>query len=109
MDKQRKRHGEGSYNLRISEVNDIEIADFVNPWTFHTLFMACDDVLYNWLRSHGLLANTIECHCSKIAKLNKRQRLKDGFTFRCPNNHEFRMRKHSFFQGSEISEILLFS
>lgn len=103
MAKSRKTHGEGNYNLRIREVNDLEIKDFVNPWSFHSLFMSSDEQVYGWLRKNGLLASEIICHCGKKAKLNKRIRLKDGYTFRCGSEHEFTMRKNSFLKGLHIT------
>ena len=110
MEKCRKTHGEGNYNLRIREVNNLEIKDFVNPWRFHSLFVSCDEQVYGWLRKNGLLASEITCHCGKKAKLNKSVRLKDGYTFRCRSDHEFTMRKKSFFERSSynIRDLVIF-
>ena len=68
------------------------------------------DVVYSWLRKNGLLASDFTCHCGKEAKLNKRNRLKDGYTFRCGSQHEFTMRKNSFFEKSSynIRDLIFF-
>ena len=110
MAKNRKTHGKGNFNLKIEKVNELEFKDFVNPWSFHALFISCDEVVYAWLREKGFLASTLTCHCGKEAKLNRRNRLKDGFTFRCRGDHEFSMRKNSFFEGSSynIRDLVLF-
>ena len=57
MAKQRKKHREGSCDLHIKQVNDIEIQDFVNPWSFHNLFCASvsDEEVFRWLRNNGQL------------------------------------------------------
>ena len=56
-ERQRKKHSEGSFAKHIENVNNIEIADFINPWTFHRLFMSFNDVLFTWIRQKGLLAS----------------------------------------------------
>ena len=110
MDKSRKKHGEGNFNLIIEDINKMEFKDFQKPWNFHSLFISEDDVVLKWLRSNGLLASELTCHCGKKAKLNKRQRLKDKYSFRCGSNHEFSMRKNSFFEGSSynIRDLMIF-
>ena len=55
----RKRHGECSFDLRISTITDIEIEDFENPWAFHTLFMSSDEVVFQWLRNHDVLSSPL--------------------------------------------------
>ena len=109
-DKSRKIHGEGSYDLIIRDVNKIEFKDFVNPWNFHSLFVSNDETVFAWLRKNGLLANELKCHCGKTAKLNRRQRLKDKYSFRCRGGHELSMRKNSFFEGSSynIRDLMIF-
>lgn len=112
-EKRRKIHGEGSYNLRISNINEIEIGDFQNPWTFHTLFMSSDEELFGWLRDKKLLISEVRCtQCNNVCKLYKRQRRKDGFSFRCNkhSNVELGIRKYSFFQGSayNIRDLVIF-
>ena len=105
-ERQRKKHGEGSFAKHIENVNDIEIADFINPWTFHCLFMSSNDVLFTWMRQKGLLASDIACPvCGKSCKLNKRSRGLDSFSFRCSKHSgvEISMRKHSFFEGSSYN------
>lgn len=99
----RKKHGEGSYDKIITNVNEIEIADFINPWTFSTLFMSSDEVLFSWMREKGLLASRVPSpECGKNCKLNKRGRTVDKFSFRCSKHSgvEITMRKFSFFEGS---------
>ena len=110
MEKCRKKHGEGNFQLRINEINALEIKEFQNPWSFHSLFISGDDIVYNWLRKNGLLASDLTCHCGKEAKLNKRNHLKDGYTFRCGSQHEFTMRKNSFFEKSSynIRDLIIF-
>ena len=67
-----KKHGEGSYDLMIQKVNDIEFQDFVNPWTFNHLFVSSNDEIFNWLRNWGLLAERITCiKCGTPASLKK--------------------------------------
>ena len=97
MEKCRKKHGEGNYNLIIQDVNKMDFKDFQNPWNFHSLFILENEVVFKWLRSHGLLASELTCHCGKPTKLNKRQRLKDSFSFRCGSGHELSMRKKLVF------------
>ena len=96
MDKVRKTHGEGNFNLIIDYVNKMEFKHFQNPWNFHSLFFSVDEVVYKWLRNNGLLASQLTCHCGKEAKLNKRKRLKDNYSFRWGSNHESTMRKKLF-------------
>ena len=99
----RKKHGEGSYDKIITNENEIEIADFINPWTFSTLFMSSDDVLFSWMREKGLLASRVPCsEYGKNCKLNKRGRTVDKFSFPCSKHSgvEITMRKFSFFEGS---------
>ena len=69
-----------------------------------------DDVVYNWLRKNGLLESDLTCHCGKQAKLNRRNRLKDGYTFRCGSQHEFTMRKNLFSEKSSynIRDLIIF-
>ena len=62
--------------LRINEINALEIKEFQNPWSFHSLFISGDDIVCNWLRKNGLLASDLTCHCGKEAKRNKRNHLK---------------------------------
>ena len=45
MEKCRKKHGEGNFQLRINEINALEIKEFQNPWSFHSLFISGDDLL----------------------------------------------------------------
>ena len=68
--KPRKKHGEGNYCLMKSDIDDISITDFQNPWTFHNLFTQPDDVLFRWLRDQALLAETIRCETGEVAKIN---------------------------------------
>ena len=71
-----KVHGEGNFQLKIQEANEIEFRDFVNPWTFHHLFIGSDETVYSWLRNNGLLANEVTCRtCGTPAKLKKRQKI----------------------------------
>ena len=62
--------------------------------------------------NNGLLANEVTCRtCGTPAKLGKRQRSKDGYTFRClVSKHEYGMRKNSFLEGSayNIRELMIF-
>ena len=113
MEKFRKKHhehGDGNFQLRINEINTLEIKEFQNPWSFHSLFISGDDIVYNWLRKNGLLASDLTCQCGKEAKLNRRNRLKDGYTFRCGSQHEFTMHKNSFFEKSSynIRDLIIF-
>ena len=55
MAKNRKTHGKGNFNLKIEKVNELEFKDFVNPWSFHALFISCDEVVYAWLREKRLI------------------------------------------------------
>ena len=45
-----------------------------------------------------------------IAKLQKREKTADKFAFRCKKNHEYTMRKYSFFEGSSyhIRDLVIF-
>ena len=108
--KSRKKHGEGNYCLMKSDIDDISITDFQNPWTFHNLFTQPDDVLFRWLTDQGLLAETIICETGEVAKINKRKKSKDNYSFRCKNGHEYGMRKNSFFEGSayNIRDLVIF-
>ena len=47
-------------------------------------------------QKHSLLASELTCHCEKTAKLNKRQRLKDSFSFRNGSDDEFECEKALF-------------
>ena len=95
MAKPRKKHGEGSFDLMIKNANEIEFEDFVNPWTFHNLFVSSDDEVFSWLRRQGLLASELTCNkCETAAKLRRRERASDGYTFRCKGSkHEYGMRR----------------
>lgn len=108
----RKKHGEGSYDLMIRNVNEIEFEDFVNPWTFHHLFTSDTNEVFSWLRRQGLLASEITCSkCGTQATLKQRERSSDGYTFRCRGSkHEYGMRKYSFFEGSayNIRDLMIF-
>lgn len=106
-EKARKTHGEESYHLKKSDITQIEIEDFQNPWTFHTLFMSPDEDLFRWLREKGLLASEIKCtKCDRVCKLYRRSRAQDKFTFRCTKHSgvELGMRKFSFFEGSPYNK-----
>ena len=96
----------------IKNANEIEFEDFVNPWTFHNLFVSSDDEVFSWLRRQGLLASELTCNkCGTAAKLRRRERASDGYTFRCKGSkHEYGMRKKSFFEGSayNIRDLMIF-
>ena len=94
--KPRKTPGEGSYNLRKTDVDSITFPDFQNPWTFHFLFTQNDPVLFRWLRDNGLLAEIIHCRSGETAKLQCREKAADNFAFRCKKGHEYTMRKVFF-------------
>ena len=94
----REKHGEGSYDKIITNVNEIEIADFINPWTFSTLFMSSNEVLFSWMREKGLLASQVPCpECGKNCKLNKRGSTVDkNFRFGVPSTVELKLPCESF-------------
>lgn len=109
--KQRKKHGGGSFDVQKYEAVDIGYEDFGNIWSFTNLFRSPNEIVFPWLREHGILAEELKCiHCDQICRLNKRSSKSDGFTFRCKNGHEFGMRKYSFFEGSsfDIRDLIVF-
>ncbi|CAC5426120.1 unnamed protein product [Mytilus coruscus] len=106
----RKKHGEGSFALRKSNLDDISFQDFGNLWSFSSLFMSDDKTVFNWLRVNGLLPSELICHCGADCTLNRRSSTTDGFTFRCKKGHELGMRKNSFFERSSynIRDLIVF-
>ncbi|CAC5412483.1 unnamed protein product [Mytilus coruscus] len=101
--RRRKKHGEGSFALRRSNVDDISFQDFGNLWSFRCLFMSDDKTVFNWLRVNGLLPCELICHCGANCTLNRQSSTTDGFTFRCKKGHELGMRKNSFFERSSYN------
>ncbi|MEW8548562.1 MAG: IS1595 family transposase [Candidatus Thiodiazotropha sp.] len=93
-----------------TDVDNIFFEDFQNPWTFHFLFTQADPIVFAWLRHNGLLPEIVQCSSGEVAKLNHRQKVKDGFSFRCTKGHEYGMRKFSFFEGSpfNIRDLIIF-
>ena len=69
-ERQRMKHGDGSFAKHIKNVNNIKFADLINPWT-DCLFFSSNDVLFTWMRQKGILASDIPCRvCGKSCKLN---------------------------------------
>ena len=70
-----KIYGDGSYCQMKTNIDEVTIKDFQNPWTFYNLFSSENAVLFQWLRNHGLLAEIIMCPGEKLPKssVEKRQ------------------------------------
>ena len=97
------KHGEGSFNLMKANVQDIEFCDFKNPWTFNYLFTRDDNVLFHWLRNHGLLAEIVVCSNRLSANLQYREKAAYNRVFRCRKGHKITKLKNSFFEGSSYN------
>lgn len=94
-------------------VLQLQIEDLVNPFNFFTLLMSPPGNFYQWMADNGLLASKLTCHqCKSECKIYPRPRNCDGFSWRClaNKNHEFSIRKFSFFFRSHlyIQDILMF-
>lgn len=94
-------------------VLNIEEEDFSNPYNLYTVLMTSPDLTLEWLAIHGLICNSMVCsECQMPCRLYSRQKAIDGWSWRClkNKNHEFSIRKFSFFSGSHlyIQDIFLF-
>ena len=111
MDENRTTHG--AFVRRKTNLSEISFTDFQNPWTFSYLFLSSQKDILDWLMEHKLLANELKClHCENDCKISRRSRNIDGYSWRCTSNrnHEFTLRKFSFFEGSKfpIQDIMQF-
>lgn len=109
------RKSAGNFRERISNIHDITINDFSNPWNFYTVFMADTELIREWCIANGLLPSLIKCptaQCEGLMELKKRGGRVGDKTFRCDKNrnHERSSRIYSFFENSmlTISDIMMF-
>lgn len=63
----------GNFRQRITNVDDIKIKDFDNPWNFYCLLLSDDATLNKWCRNNELLPETIKCLSKKVSQKSKRQ------------------------------------
>ena len=60
----------------------------------------------HFLQKHGLLAKSVKCDCGVEMRWNKRQDLKDGYTWRCPKSDcrkKLTVRRGSFFSRAKLT------
>jgi len=103
----KKKMKVGNYHCRKTDTTTIDFKDFSNPWNFFALFQSSDTIIHSWLKNRGLLLTTYTCSTDKCGRLCKwvYRRSKDTITLRCEGNsdHEFSIRKNSFFEKSHYS------
>ena len=103
----------GNFRARLEDLELATIQNLHNPWTFHNLFLKENIVVIKWLQNQNLLASTLICPtCKKCCYLSKRKKAIDGYSWRCTSNrnHEYGIRKHSFFERSKfmLGDIMTF-
>ena len=89
---------------RSNVAKSIEFEDLINPYNFYNLMQ--DEDLNDWMRDKRLLSKGRMCEkCDGWGSPKKRARNISGETFRCKknNNHEFGIRKYSFFDNAKYS------
>ena len=82
------------------ELKDVKPVELQNPHMF--FFLLHSTIFLSWLRNFNLLRSTYTCpKCKSVCSLNNRASATDKQTFRCLNNknHEYSIRKDSFFEG----------
>ena len=97
----------GNFRNVRNDIYDIDFIDFKNPWNFYGLFIKSEPKeLLKWFMDRGLIRKDVLCDiCGLKCNLSKRDRLTDGFTWRCPKHRNFEtgLRKYSFFEGSNFT------
>ena len=79
MDNENQR---GNFSKRIS-ANDVQFADFVNPWNFYSVFFQTKPAVHQWLFDRGLLRDLVTCpQCDVPCRLQKRDKRTDGVVWR---------------------------
>jgi len=86
-----------------SEVCNMVVRDLNNPFNRYSLLLSQPRDLIDWLRKESFLADNVQCErCNDQCSLRVRERVIDGFVWRCKNRHEISIRRHSFFARSHL-------
>eukprot|EP00057_Strongylocentrotus_purpuratus_P022140 XP_011676614.1 PREDICTED: uncharacterized protein LOC105444288 [Strongylocentrotus purpuratus] len=104
----------GNFRKRVSP-EECTVADFYNPWTFHSLFLSDPEFILQWLKDQRLLAATMICEeCGRECRWTSREKKHHGFTWRCRRKEhrekEYGITRYSFFDRSHfvIQDLLEF-
>lgn len=110
------RKSGGNYRLRKTDnLMELSPTDLENPWNFYSLMTLSDELVYEWLRTQGLLASSVPCvvpDCEGTMHLRSSSRNPGGSIFRCNVDrlHTRNCRANSLFEKTNLSiqDIILF-
>ena len=69
-----------------SEVCNMVVRDLNNPFNRYSLLLSQPRDLIDWLRKESFLADNVQCErCNDQCSLRVRERVIDGFVWRCKN------------------------
>ncbi|XP_041485936.1 uncharacterized protein LOC121432146 [Lytechinus variegatus] len=96
----------GNFRKRVS-AQECTVADFYNPWSFHSLFLSEPEFVLEWMKNQRLLAASMICEeCGSECKWTSRKDKHHGFTWRCRRKghreKEYGITRYSFFDRSHF-------
>lgn len=82
---------------------DMTLSGLNNPFNRFALLLRPTFQLIQWLQKEKLLADSVKCErCESDCHLGVRERVIDGYVWRCKNRHEISIRRNSFFSRSHL-------
>lgn len=95
----------GNFRNRERDISKVNFENINNPFNFYSVLLNSSNII-KWLMDNGLMKCSMICpKCFVKCTLNNRDRATDGKTWRCTknNNHEYSIRKFSFFSNIKYS------